>query len=71
MNDIEADFKANEANLGWSVSIDGKKTVSETYQVLAVMQAPRATGTMVANQTQPPTRRKTFRYTYNCRATKG
>jgi hypothetical protein len=55
VNDIEADFKGNKAKLRWSVSIDGKETASETYQILAVMQAPRATGTSVAKQMQPPT----------------
>lgn len=55
VNDIEADFRGNKAKLRWSVSIDGKKTESETYQILAIMQAPRATGTMTAKQIQMPT----------------
>ncbi|MEP7365722.1 MAG: hypothetical protein ABI972_20915 [Acidobacteriota bacterium] len=35
-NEIEAEFNGDKAKLRWTVSIDGKKTESETYKVLAV-----------------------------------
>ncbi|HMI52820.1 MAG TPA: hypothetical protein VK525_15015 [Candidatus Saccharimonadales bacterium] len=40
VEDIKADFKGDKAKLEWVVSIDGKKTQSETYKVLAVLTKP-------------------------------
>jgi hypothetical protein len=37
VDDIKADFKGDKAKLEWVVSIDGKKTQSETYKILAVL----------------------------------
>lgn len=42
VEDIEADFKGKNAKLYWNVSIDGKKSESETYRILAVLPAPSA-----------------------------
>lgn len=38
---IEADFHGDSAKLSWNVSIDGKKSQSETYKILAVMDKPQ------------------------------
>ena len=40
VNDIEADFDGNKAKLKWPVSIDGRKFESETYKILALLDAP-------------------------------
>jgi hypothetical protein len=37
---IQAEFKGDKAKLEWVVSLDGKKTASETYKVLAVLEKP-------------------------------
>jgi hypothetical protein len=39
--DIDADFHGDKAKLEWVVSLDGKKTQSETYKVLAVLDRPK------------------------------
>jgi hypothetical protein len=39
VNDIQADFKGKDAKLFWPVSLDGKKTESETYTILAILPA--------------------------------
>jgi hypothetical protein len=39
VNDIEADFKGKDAKLIWPVSLDGRKTESETYKILTVLAA--------------------------------
>ena len=36
VDDIQAEFSGNNAKLKWSVSLDGRKTESETYKILAV-----------------------------------
>ncbi len=41
VDDIKAEFNGDKAKLFWSVSIDGKKTQSETYKVLAVLDKPK------------------------------
>jgi hypothetical protein len=41
VDDIEAEFNGDKAKLSWVVSIDGKKTQSETYKVLAVLSKPK------------------------------
>jgi len=40
VDDIQAEFDGNSAKLKWSVSIDGKKTQSETFKVIAVLDKP-------------------------------
>jgi hypothetical protein len=40
MNDIQAEFTGDKANLKWPVSIDGKKFDSETYKIVAVLEKP-------------------------------
>ena len=37
VDDIEAEFNGDRAKLKWNVSLDGKKTASETYKILAVL----------------------------------
>ena len=37
VDDIEAEFSGDKAKLRWNVSLDGKKTASETYKILAVL----------------------------------
>ena len=39
---IEADFHGDNAKLAWNVSIDGSKTQSETYKILAVIDKPES-----------------------------
>jgi hypothetical protein len=37
VNDIQAEFKGKNVKLIWTASIDGKKTDSETYKILGVL----------------------------------
>ena len=37
VDDIQAEFSGDNAKLIWPVSIDGKKTQSETYKILAIL----------------------------------
>jgi hypothetical protein len=37
---IQADFHGDSAKLMWVVSLDGKKTQSETYKILAILAKP-------------------------------
>ena len=37
VDDIQAEFKGENAKLEWPVSLDGKKIESETYKILAVL----------------------------------
>ena len=39
VNKIQAEFDGSKAKLKWTVSIDGKKMESETYKILAVLNA--------------------------------
>jgi hypothetical protein len=39
-DDIEAEFKGDDAKLRWRTSLDGKKTDSETYKIVGVFDAP-------------------------------
>jgi hypothetical protein len=39
VDEFEADFHGDKAKLYWSVSLDGKKTASETYKIIAVSKA--------------------------------
>jgi hypothetical protein len=41
VDSIQAEFNGDKAKLMWVVSLDGKKTQSETYTVLAVLDKPR------------------------------
>ena len=41
VDDVDVEFKGSNAKLFWVVSIDGKKTDSETYKVLAVLPAEK------------------------------
>jgi hypothetical protein len=40
VDDIQAEFHDDKAKLVWVVSLDGKKTQSETYKVLAILNKP-------------------------------
>ena len=37
VDDIQAELDGDKAKLKWSVSIDGKKTESETYKILGIL----------------------------------
>ena len=37
---ITADFRGDKAKLSWPVSIDGSKMATETYKIIAVLDAP-------------------------------
>lgn len=37
----QADFDGNKVKLSWPVSLDGKKTESETYEIVEVEAAPK------------------------------
>ena len=39
---IQVDFKADNAKLTWPVSLDGKKTQSETYKILGILEKPKS-----------------------------
>ena len=39
-DDVTAEFDGDQAKLIWPVSLDGKKTQSETYTILNVVAAP-------------------------------
>ena len=39
---IEANFHGDKAKLEWVVSLDGKKTQSETYRILAILDKPKS-----------------------------
>jgi hypothetical protein len=41
VDNVQADFHGDNAKLEWVVSLDGKKTQSETYKVLAVLDKPK------------------------------
>jgi hypothetical protein len=43
VENIQAEFHGDNAKLIWIVSLDAKKTQSETYKVLAIMDKPSAT----------------------------
>ncbi len=40
VENIQAEFHGDKAKLTWVVSLDGKKTQSETYKVLAILEKP-------------------------------
>ena len=37
VDEIDVEFKGDDAKLIWPVSLDGKKTQSETYKILAIL----------------------------------
>jgi len=41
VENIQAEFRGDKAKLTWVVSLDGKKTQSETYKVLAILDKPK------------------------------
>jgi len=42
VDNIQADFHGGNAKLEWVVSLDGKKTQSETYKVLGILDKPKS-----------------------------
>jgi hypothetical protein len=40
VEEVRADFHGDNAKLMWNVSLDGSKTQSETYKILAVIDRP-------------------------------
>jgi hypothetical protein len=40
VDNIEAEFKGDNAKLIWPVSLDGKKMQSETYKILGILDKP-------------------------------
>jgi hypothetical protein len=40
VDNIEAEFKGDNAKLFWAVSLDGKKMQSETYKILGILAKP-------------------------------
>jgi hypothetical protein len=54
VDDIRAEFHGDAAKLIWVVSLDSKKTQSETYKILAVIDSPlKANGPRSADQPAP------------------
>jgi hypothetical protein len=41
VDEFQAEFHGGSAKLSWNVSLDGKKSESETYKILAVVAAPK------------------------------
>lgn len=39
VDEFEADFRGDKAKLFWPVSLDGNKTATETYKIIAVSKA--------------------------------
>jgi hypothetical protein len=42
VDNIEVDFRADNAKLIWPVSLDGKKRQSETYKILGILEKPKS-----------------------------
>ncbi len=42
VDNIQAEFHGDKAKLVWIVSIDGKKTQSETYKIIAILDKPKS-----------------------------
>ena len=51
VENIQVDFHGDKAKLEWVVSLDGKKTQSETYKILAVLDKPKADSASSSNST--------------------
>jgi hypothetical protein len=41
VDNIQADFHGDNARLEWVVSLDGKKTQTETYKIIAILEKPK------------------------------
>jgi hypothetical protein len=41
VDEVQADFSADNAKLIWPVSLDGRKMQSETYKILGVLDKPK------------------------------
>jgi hypothetical protein len=41
VDEIQVEFHRDNAKLEWVVSLDGKKTQSETYKILAILDKPK------------------------------
>jgi hypothetical protein len=39
VDSFDADFNGDKAKLMWPVSLDGRKTATETYKIIAVSKA--------------------------------
>jgi hypothetical protein len=42
VDNIQAEFRGDNAKLVWIVSLDGKKTQSETYKIIAILEKPKS-----------------------------
>lgn len=42
VDDIQSEFKGDNAKLIWPVSLDGKKMQSETYEILGILDKPKS-----------------------------
>ena len=42
VDDIQAEFKGDNAKLIWPVSLDGRKMQSETYEILGILDKPKS-----------------------------
>lgn len=42
VDNVHADFHGDKAKLEWTVSLDGKKTESETYKILAILDGAKS-----------------------------
>lgn len=42
VDNIQADFKGDNAKLRWPVSLDGKKMQTETYKILGILDKPKS-----------------------------
>ena len=42
VDNIQAEFRGDNAKLVWIVSLDGKKTQSETYKIIAILDKPKS-----------------------------
>jgi len=42
VDEIQAEFKGDNAKLEWVVSLDGKKMQSETYKIVAILGKPKS-----------------------------
>lgn len=42
VDNIEVDFRGENAKLIWPVSLDGKKMQSETYKILGILEKPKS-----------------------------
>jgi hypothetical protein len=55
VNNIQAEFHGDKAKLEWVVSVDGKKTQSETYKIVAILRPAVLPRPTLLEQTQRAT----------------